>query len=57
MASERVYKQAYELDAVFTEVKVSRGSHFDPKCVDALLENELEVRRLYSNLPSLDRIV
>ena len=57
MASERVYKPAYELDAVFKEVKVCRGSHFDPKCADALLEKELEVRRLYSNLPSLDRMI
>ncbi|MCP4077170.1 MAG: HD domain-containing protein [Gammaproteobacteria bacterium] len=57
MASERVYKKAYELDAIFREVKVCRGSHFDPKCVDALLEKELEVRRLYSSLPSLDRVI
>ncbi len=56
MASERVYKKASELDAVFKEVKVSRGSHFDPKCVDALLEKELEVRRLYSNIPNLNQI-
>lgn len=54
MASEQVYKQASELDQVFKEVKVNRGSHFDPKCVDALLSKELEVRRLYSNIPNLD---
>ncbi len=54
MASERVYKQAYDLDMVFKEVKVSRGTHFDPKCVDALLEKELEVRRLYSDIPNFD---
>ncbi len=57
MASERVYKQAFELDAVFKEVKVCRGSHFDPKCVDAILTIEIEVRRLYSNIPNLDGII
>ena len=57
IVSERIYKQACELDTAFKEIKVCRGSHFDPKCVDALLENELEVRRLYSNLPNLDRVI
>lgn len=56
MASERVYKQAYELDTVFKEVRTGKGSHFDPKCVDALLKVELDVRRLYSNIPNLDSV-
>lgn len=57
MASERVYKPALELDTVFREVRAGRGSHFDPKCADALLEVELEVRRLYSDIPDLDRVI
>lgn len=57
MASERVYKPAYELDTVFKEVRSGRGNHFDPKCVDALLSMELEVRRLYSNIPNLDQLM
>lgn len=57
MASERVYKPAYELDAVFREIRAGRGSHFDPKCVDALLEMELDIRRLYSDIPNLDRVI
>ena len=57
MVSERVYKPAYELDTAFKEVRAGKGSHFDPKCVDALLDSELEVRRIYSNIPSLDDFI
>ena len=57
IVSERVYKPANELDIAFKEIKVCRGSHFDPECVDALLESELEVRRLYSDLPNLSTII
>jgi len=54
IVSERVYKPASELDTAFREVRAGKGSHFDPKCVNALLEAELEIRRLYSNIPDLD---
>jgi len=53
MASERIYQSAMELDMVFKEAKASKGSHFDPKCVEALLKVEIEVRRLYSDIPSV----
>jgi putative two-component system response regulator len=56
MTSERVYKPAYELDQVFKEVIAGKGSHFDPKCVDALMSMELEIRRMYSSIPNIDRI-
>ena len=52
MASERIYQPAMELDMVFKEVLACKGSHFDPKCVEALLKIEIEVRRLYSDIPS-----
>jgi putative two-component system response regulator len=55
MASKSVYQEAMELDMVFKEVKASRGSHFDPRCVDALLKIEIEVRRLYSDIPSVGK--
>ena len=54
MVSARVYKPAMDLDAAFKEVAAAKGSHFDPKCVDALLQVELEIRRMYSNIPELD---
>ncbi len=57
MVSERVYKPAYELDTAFKEVRAGKGSHFDPKCVDALLNSELEIRRIYSNIPNLDDFI
>lgn len=57
MVSERVYKPAYELDVAFKEVRAGKGSHFDPKCVDALLESELQIRRIYSNIPNLDDFI
>ncbi len=56
MASDRVYQPASELDQVFREIRAGRGSHFDPRVVDALLDIELEVRRLYSDIPTLDQI-
>ncbi len=52
MATDRVYKDAMELDMVFREVTAGRGSQFDPQCVDALLRIEIEVRRLYSDIPT-----
>jgi HD-GYP domain-containing protein (c-di-GMP phosphodiesterase class II) len=57
MVSERVYKPAYELDTAFKEVRAGKGSHFDPKCVDALLDCELQIRRIYSNIPNLDDFI
>lgn len=56
IVSERVYKPAYELDQAFREIKTGKGSHFDPLCVDALMRVELEVRRLYSNIPNVKDI-
>lgn len=56
MASDRVYQAASELDQVFREVRAGRGSHFDPRVVDALMEIELEVRRLYSDIPTIDQL-
>ncbi len=57
MVSARVYKPAMDLDAAFKEVAAAKGSHFDPKCVDALLQLELEIRRMYSNIPELDDFI
>ena len=56
MASDRVYQAASELDQVFREIAAGRGSHFDPRVVDALMEIELEVRRLYSDIPTIDQL-
>ncbi len=52
MASDRIYQPAMELEMVFKEVLACKGSHFDPLCVDALLKVEIEIRRLYSDIPN-----
>ncbi len=39
LASDRVYKKAWELDRVINLFKEERGQHFDPELVDILLYN------------------
>ncbi|MEK3909760.1 HD domain-containing phosphohydrolase [Paenibacillus sp. FSL H7-0331] len=52
LGSERVYKQAWELDRILNLFKEERGQHFDPMVVDAFmaqLPEILKVRELYSD--------
>ena len=44
MLSTRPYKQGWSLDEVVTELVRCRGTHFDPRVVDAFMElkNDLE---------------
>lgn len=39
LGSERVYKNAWELDDILELFRVERGEHFDPKLVDLFFEN------------------
>jgi putative two-component system response regulator len=39
LGSERVYKQAWELERILTLFKEESGKHFDPKLVDLFLNN------------------
>lgn len=39
LASDRVYKKAWELEKVLDLFKEERGKHFDPKMVDILFDN------------------
>ncbi|MFC0216341.1 HD domain-containing phosphohydrolase [Paenibacillus chartarius] len=52
LGSDRVYKKAWELDRILNLFKEERGEHFDPRVVDAFMEQLpkiLEVRELYSD--------
>jgi HD-GYP domain-containing protein (c-di-GMP phosphodiesterase class II) len=52
LGSDRVYKQAWELDRILNLFKEERGQHFDPDVVDAFMKNLpaiVKVRDLYSD--------
>lgn len=53
LGSERVYKQAWELDRILKLFNEERGEHFDPLVVDAFmaqLPEILRIREQYSDL-------
>ncbi|MCR8631071.1 HD domain-containing phosphohydrolase [Paenibacillus radicis (ex Xue et al. 2023)] len=53
LGSERVYKAAWELDRILNLFKEESGEHFDPKVVDAFMEQLpkiLKVREQYSDV-------
>lgn len=39
LASDRVYKKAWEMDRILELIKNERGNHFDPHLVDIFFEN------------------
>ncbi len=50
LASDRVYKKAWELNKVLDTIREERGRHFDPKLVDVFFENLdkiLEIKKMY----------
>lgn len=54
LASERVYKRAWDIDKVMKLFEEERGKHFDPKLVDALvacLPEILEIREQLNDPP------
>ncbi len=53
LGSDRVYKQAWELDRILNLFKEERGHHFNPQIVDVFIENLaeiLKVRDKYSDV-------
>ena len=42
LASDRVYKKAWEMDRILELIKNERGKHFDPHLVDIFFENRSE---------------
>ncbi len=53
LASDRVYKKAWELDRILNLFKEERGQHFDPAVVDAFfdnLPNIIKIRDEYSDV-------
>jgi response regulator RpfG family c-di-GMP phosphodiesterase len=53
LGSDRVYKQAWELERILNLFKEERGEHFDPQVVDAFMEqlpHILQVREQYSDV-------
>ncbi|WP_231506204.1 HD domain-containing phosphohydrolase [Paenibacillus sp. UNC451MF] len=52
LGTQRVYKEAWELDRILTLFHEERGQHFDPRVVDTFMEHLprlLEVREAYSD--------
>lgn len=43
LSSDRPYKQAWSMDEALDYLRANRGSHFDPRCVDAFLNAWPEV--------------
>ncbi|MBI4756342.1 MAG: response regulator [Betaproteobacteria bacterium] len=46
LTSERPYKEAWELGRAIDWLREHRGRHFDPKCVDAFLDNPHAVQEI-----------
>jgi energy-coupling factor transport system substrate-specific component len=53
MTANRVYRKKLQFEVVLEELKKGRGTQFDPKLVDIMLElietNQINVQELYSN--------
>jgi HD-GYP domain-containing protein (c-di-GMP phosphodiesterase class II) len=46
LASDRVYKKAWELDRILNLFKEERGHHFDPKVVDVFMSSLPDILRI-----------
>ncbi len=59
LSAARPYKQAWPFDRVVQEIARQRGTHFDPRLVDAFLAIVPELQREHANAadgpPSIDR--
>jgi HD-GYP domain-containing protein (c-di-GMP phosphodiesterase class II) len=56
LLSKRPYKQAWSLDDALAEIDRSRGSHFDPRLVEAFLAIAREVHGEWSDQASRDHV-
>jgi two-component system response regulator RpfG len=50
LTSARPYKEAWDPEAAFDYIERQRGTHFDPRLVDAFVEARAEVLRIRSEL-------
>ena len=60
LTSERPYKKAWDLDRAVANLKEGAGTHFDPHCVVAFLENwqgVLEIRRQMADTPEESKTI
>jgi putative two-component system response regulator len=48
LTSHRPYKKAWSVDEAFEEIKKCRGTHFDPRLVDAFLDIRKDIEHIYS---------
>jgi response regulator RpfG family c-di-GMP phosphodiesterase len=51
LMSKRCYKEAWSLDAALDYVHDQRGRHFEPKLVDILFEQLVELKDIYRRFP------
>ena len=51
LLSKRVYKDAWEFDAVIDYFESERGKHFKPEVVDVILKNKADFKMIISKLP------
>ena len=54
LTSTRPYKEAWDVEAAFEYIERQRGTHFDPRLVDAFVETReetLRIRRELSDVP------
>lgn len=49
LASDRVYKAAWELDRILNLFKEEKGEHFDPKLIDVFFENLEAILKIKEN--------
>ena len=56
MTANRVYRKQLDMDYVIGELKIGRGTQFDPKLVDIMLrlidEGKIDIKSLYEKKPS-----
>ncbi len=51
LSSKRVYKDAWDHDAVIDEIKLQAGKQFDPEVVSAFLEVLPDIENIYKSFP------
>lgn len=50
LASDRVYKKAWELDRVLNLFQEEKGEHFDPRCIDAFMAGLQEILKIKEDM-------
>ncbi|MGC9772003.1 hypothetical protein MNJ99_05445 [Fervidobacterium islandicum] len=50
LTSKRPYKKPFSFEKAVEIIKEGRGTHFDPKVVDAFVENIEKIKAIYNEL-------